>query len=129
MNQQFVNKLHKALCRCYVASNGKSISQLSNWKISYTELFSLPELLAVVHKFDHDTNDQALVPNAIEELKSLGYVTEQDLGFSLTESGLKAGTISFIQKSLNFLNGNPGIFSSLALLVASISLYFSYIKL
>ncbi len=128
MNQKFVNKLHKALCRCYVASNGKSISQLSDWKISYTELCELPGL-SELHKLDSDNNDEPFMINAIEELISLGYVTKQDLGFSLTELGLKAGTMSFIQKSLNFLNGNPGFISSLALLVASISLYFSYIKL
>lgn len=129
MNQKFVNKLHKALCRYYVANYGKSISQLSNWKFSYCECVSIPELLEVVYKHDPDTNDDTLVPNALDELKSLGYVTELDVEFSLTELGLKAGTISFGQKSLNFLNSNPGIISSLALLVASISLYFSYIKL
>jgi hypothetical protein len=125
LNHKFVNKIHKALCSYYVARNGKSISQLSNWEISYTDFYSLPELLAVANKSDLDTN----VPNAIEELKILGYVTDQELGFSLTELGLKVGTISFRQKSLNFLNDNPGVISSLALLVASISLYFSYIKL
>jgi len=97
--------------------------------VSFTDLCSLPELLTVIHKHDPDTNDQELVPNTLEELKVLGYVNEQHLGFSLTELGLKAGTMSFIQKSLNFLNSNPGIISILALLVAFISLYLSYIKL
>jgi hypothetical protein len=124
LNQVFVNKLHKALCLDYVKSHGKSISQLNNWHISYSYLGSIFDLLHV-----SDTNDETLFPSAVEELKSLGYVTEQQYGFSLTELGLKVGTMSFSQKSLNFLNSNPGIISSLALLVATVSLYFSYIKL
>jgi hypothetical protein len=124
LNHIFVNKIHKALCSKYVESHGKSISQLSDWYISFTDLGSISDRLLA-----SDTKDETIVPNAIDELISLGYVTEQKFGFSLTELGLKTGTMSFSQKSINFINCNPGIISSLALLVAIISLYFSYIKL
>ena len=128
MNSAFVNELHKAICKYYVDNYGNSISQLISWKFSYCECVTIPELLAVVHKYDPDTLNETMLPNALDELKSLGYLSEIDVGFFLTESGLRQGTSTRFSKCLNFLNKNPGvavIISMFSLLVSITALYIS----
>ena len=128
MNSVFVNELHKAICKYYVDNYGYSVSQLSSWKFSYCECVTIPELSTVVYKYDPDTLDETMLPNALDELKTLGYLTEFDVNFSLTELGLKNGTFSTLNKCLNFLNQNPGIaviISLFSLLVSITALYVS----
>ena len=129
MSEKFVKELHRALCNYYVSQNGKSISRLQSWRFNLAECVTIPELKKVVDKFITDETRDSLVRNAFDEMTIKGYLVRLEWGYNLTELGLQAGTRNLLDSILDSLNRNPGLISTLALIISVIALYISYSKL
>jgi hypothetical protein len=131
MNKKFIDEIHPALCRYYVANFGNSISNLSLWRFNCMECVSIPELKKVYDKFDCEQNNESMVIDAFEELAAKGYLNKLDWGYNLSEVGLKLGLQGKVSLTLVFLNKNPGIaiiVSVLALSVSICALFLSWSK-
>ncbi len=127
MHLKLSKKLLRAICRYYVKEYGGLAGELHSWKFNFVETVTIPELNKVVNKYESDEN---LVPKLFKELAMLGYLSEEDWGYTLTEKGLTEGTQSTFGKVINYLNKNPGfaiIVSFISLAVAVGALFIGYL--
>lgn len=128
MNEKLVNEALKLLCKKYKADNGSSISNLARHKFSYDVFVDLDEKSKLSRKIQEDIN---LMGRIVDELDTQGNVVNKYDQFHLTEKGFKVGTENFLQKSIRYLNTNPGfaiVISFISLLVSLVALFVSSTK-
>jgi len=131
MNKDFIAEIHKAICKHYQKNYGGLVSDLKSWNFSFVETATIPELSAVVEKYESTSEDNDLVRRAFNELVVRGYLEEMDWGYCLTEVGLNIGTQNIFQRFIAFLNKNPGaaiIISMVSIVISLVALYVSYAK-
>lgn len=125
MNRRLVRDALKMLCWKYVSDNKDSIANLSTYKFSY----SVFVYLSGKPGWDKEImEDGDLMGAIVDELESRGYVVQRSQFFYLTEKGLKAGTNNMFQKTMGWLNANPGlaiVISFISLVVSIAALYLS----